>query len=422
VTDLPPSTPTDAGQARERLAGARVPAEIRAVARRLHDAGHAAVLVGGAVRDALRGVPHDDWDLATSATPDEVLALFERTIPTGVQHGTVTVLQGRGERRTAVEVTTFRGEGAYRDGRRPETVEFLRELEQDLARRDFTINAFAWDPIAERFSDPFGGLADLRDGIVRAVGVPLDRFREDGLRTMRAVRFCATLGFRLDQATRAAIAGALDVFDLVSRERVRVELFKLLGAQVPSLGLTPMADTGLWSRVLGAPADGEARSAIEAVDAMAPDPVPRLARLLRSRRADAAGLSAALDALILSRAERRRIDAALGPGAQALAAAGDPGAVRRAAAGLGRDHLADAIAVLGLADARRAAIEAALVGAALTVGELALRGRDLVAEGIEPPGPRLGEILAALLEGVLEDPGTNVREQLLARARALARP
>src|SRR5688572_6364226 len=178
--------PADADAAAAVLARADVPDAIATVARRLQEAGHAAVLVGGAVRDALLGLPVADWDVASSATPDEVTALFRRTIPTGVQHGTVTVLVATGKRsHAAVEVTTFRGEGEYVDGRRPQSVHFHRSLVDDLARRDLTINAFAWDPVRSNFTDPFGGLADLRDGIVRAVGDPVARFCEDGLRTMR---------------------------------------------------------------------------------------------------------------------------------------------------------------------------------------------------------------------------------------------
>ncbi|MCA9714725.1 MAG: tRNA cytidylyltransferase, partial [Myxococcales bacterium] len=174
-----------------------LPSSLMTVARTLHDAGHEVVLVGGAVRDCLLGRARGDWDLATSATPDEVTRLFRKTIPTGVEHGTVTVVLGKGARRVVTEVTTFRGEGDYVDGRRPSEVEFLRELEADLARRDFTVNAFAWNPLTRVFTDCFDGLRDLNRGVIRAVGDPVARFGEDGLRAMRAVRFCATLGYRL---------------------------------------------------------------------------------------------------------------------------------------------------------------------------------------------------------------------------------
>lgn len=402
------------------MLAADVPPQIVAVARRLHEAGHRAVLVGGAVRDFLCGLEHDDWDLATSATPEEVQGLFRRTIPTGLEHGTITVLTGHGERRSPVELTTFRGEGEYSDGRRPDAVEFLRELEDDLARRDFTINAFAWDPIAEVFTDLFDGIADLNAGLVRAVGAPLERFREDGLRTMRAVRFCATLGFSLDPDTEAAIGGALDVFELVSRERVRVELIKLLKAAVPSLGLRPMHRTGLWERVLAPLPDDELEAAIVAVDALDPDPVVRLARLLFPLRADAERIDAVLDALTPSRAERARIKALTGWWTDALAAAEAPVEIRKAVVHLRREHVEDALAVLGVSPARRTRVLDALAGAALSSKELAIKGRDLISAGIVTPGPKVGDLQDALVEWVLEDPARNEPEALMARARELA--
>ena len=214
--------PADLLEAERRCAAASLPDPVLAAVRRLQEAGYTALLVGGAVRDCLLGRTVGDWDVATSATPAQVMEVFERTIPTGVEHGTVTVLIGRGDDRVAVEVTTFRGDVAYEDGRRPAAVRFLTDVREDLARRDFTINAFAWDPVARRLFDEFEGLSDLQAGRVRAVGAPRARFEEDGLRPMRGVRFCATLGFSLDPATEEAISQTLSVFDRVARERVRV--------------------------------------------------------------------------------------------------------------------------------------------------------------------------------------------------------
>src|SRR6266545_63970 len=173
----------------DALARATFPEPVLDVLRRLAAAGHRSWLVGGAVRDLLlhRPRPATDFDVATPATPQQVTGLFPRVIPTGIEHGTVTVL-ARDEK---VEVTTFRGEGAYLDGRRPESVTFHTDLEADLARRDFTINALAWDPLGGEFRDPHGGRADMARRIVRAVGVAAERFAEDGLRPMRAVRFAA---------------------------------------------------------------------------------------------------------------------------------------------------------------------------------------------------------------------------------------
>lgn len=411
----------DEAHAVELLTAAPAPAPVVDVARTLQAAGHAAVLVGGAVRDVLLGLTVSDWDLASSATPDEVIGLFRKTIPTGVQHGTVTVLVRGGGETHPVEVTTFRGEGAYVDGRRPEQVTFLRDLEEDLARRDFTINAFAWDPVARRFSDPFGGLADLAAGRLRAVGVALERFREDGLRTMRAVRFCATRDLQLEEETEAAIPGALDVLERVSRERVHAELFKLLASPRPSQGLRPMWRTGIWPLVLlPLPSDDAYARALEAVDAMPADPVARLARLLWPLAAQpgaAERIEACVEALKPSRAERATVLALTGEGAQALATAADPVAIRRAVAQLKREHLDAALDVLAAEPPRRDEVAAALEGAALTVGELAIKGRDLIAEGIVTPGPAIGQRLAVLLDAVLDDPTLNTRAELLARAR-----
>src|SRR5437588_4194903 len=213
-----------------------------AMLRTLRAAGKQAWLAGGAVRDLLRGKPADDFDVATDALPEQVVKLFPRVVPTGMQHGTVTVLTAEHK----VEVTTFRGEGPYLDGRRPSSVTFLGDIDGELARRDFTINAMAWDPIDGVLRDPFSGLADLLRHRLRAVGDPLQRFREDGLRPLRAVRFACTLRLALEPATRRAIAQSLEVFDKVAKERVREEMIKLLvRGDPPSRGLRFLQRTRL---------------------------------------------------------------------------------------------------------------------------------------------------------------------------------
>jgi len=203
-----------------------VPADVVELCRKLRDAGFEAWLVGGAVRDLLRGAPAKDFDVATSAQPADVTKVFgrKRTIPTGEKHGTVTVLTERDGEKQHVEVTTYRGEGAYSDGRRPDEVVFVRSLDEDLKRRDFTMNAIAYDPLGDALADPYGGQKDLAARLIRAVGDPLERFREDGLRAMRAVRFAAQLQFALDPPTEAAIPKTLEVFRKVSAERIRDEL------------------------------------------------------------------------------------------------------------------------------------------------------------------------------------------------------
>lgn len=418
--DPPPSLEV----AQARLVGAAIPEPVVEVCRTLSRAGHAGVLVGGAVRDALLGKPVADWDVATSATPDEVVDLFARTIPTGIQHGTVTALVGgKGSDAEPVEITTFRGEGEYHDGRRPTHVEFLRSLEADLARRDLTVNALAWDPIAQTLADPFDGLGDLQRGVIRAVGDPALRFSEDGLRTMRAVRFCATLAMELEAQTAAAIPGALHVLDKVSRERVHVELTKLLKSPRPSRGLWPMAETRIWPRVIPEPDPAIRDAAIEAVDTMAAEPVARLARLLRpiGETPDGAEkIEAAIEALKTSRAEKTAIVTLTGEHTVALERADTPLAIRQAVAALHRELLPAALEVIGADAPRRAQIHAAVDGAPLTVGELAIKARDLLAAGVAKPGPALGDLMDALLAWTMEDPTRNEAETLVERARTLA--
>ena len=203
---------------------------------RLHAAGHAAYAVGGCVRDSLLGLVPHDWDLCTSATPAEVLALFgeEHCIPTGLQHGTVTIKSNG----NLYETTTFRTEGAYSDGRHPDAVHFVPDVKEDLARRDFTINAMAYSA-EEGLIDPFGGRADLAAGIVRAVGEPERRFEEDALRILRLYRFAARFGFALDPATGEAAKALSRHLDCVSAERIAEELSRLLAAPKPGTYLEP---------------------------------------------------------------------------------------------------------------------------------------------------------------------------------------
>lgn len=224
-----------------------VPDGAQVICQVLRDAGHTAFIVGGAMRDALMEREPKDWDIATSALPDVVVKLFPKVIPTGIQHGTVTVVMPDG----SYEVTVFRGEGAYSDGRRPDEIYFLQNVEQDLARRDFTINAIAGDPLTGDIVDPFGGQADIDNRILRAVGDPNARFAEDGLRCLRAARFAAMLEFDLDPATAAAIPNHLRTLAKVSVERQFDEIAKMLiRSEHPSIGLIVMAQTGLLQVVL----------------------------------------------------------------------------------------------------------------------------------------------------------------------------
>ncbi len=266
----------------------QIPAAVVRLCRRLRERGHDAFLVGGGVRDLLLGRPVHDWDIATSARPEEVQRAFARTVPTGIKHGTVTVLEGGLE----LQVTTFRGETTYSDARHPDSVSFVRSIEEDLSRRDFTINAMALDPVARVLVDPWGGADDLERRLLRAVGEPLARFGEDGLRAMRAVRFAAVLELAVDPPTLAAIPQVLDRFRRVSAERVRDELLKLLVAPRPSVGIELMRVSGLLGEVLPEllagfdltqnrfHAEDVYWHSLHACDGVPADPILRLAALL----------------------------------------------------------------------------------------------------------------------------------------------
>ena len=207
----------------------------------LRNHGYEAYVVGGSVRDRLLGRPVNDWDLTTSALPHEVISCFERVIETGIEHGTVTVMIEDEH----IEVTTYRVDGEYHDGRRPDQVEFTRSLSEDLLRRDFTVNAIAWDPLNAELSDPYNGVADLRRQILRAVGDPYARFQEDGLRVLRLIRFATVLDFHIDQDTLVGAREALNVLRTVSAERVQVELFKTLGSTNAHRGLELIQQMGV---------------------------------------------------------------------------------------------------------------------------------------------------------------------------------
>jgi tRNA nucleotidyltransferase (CCA-adding enzyme) len=419
----------------ERLARA-VPANVRDVCATLTAAGHQAVTVGGAVRDALLGRDPGDWDVATSAHPDEVLKLFRHTIPTGLQHGTVTVVTGKGAH-THVEVTTFRGEGAYTDARRPDHVVFGVPLIEDLARRDLVVNAMAYDPAKHELIDPFGGREDMAARRLRAVGNPVERFTEDGLRVMRAVRFAAQLEFVLDPETEAGIGPALPSLAKVSRERVCEELRKILATRQPSLGLAPAHRTQIIASILPA-VHARLGDSIVVADWLgridrAPHDV-RLAALLEPicdvedpylyDQRTVRRVADILKELKFSNAEIELASQLTGVARAPRGDAWTPPQVRHLLAKLGKHARPHAVA-LWAADARPNSV---LVGMAqqimaekhpLAVGDLAITGGELMKALDMKPGPAVGRILALLLERVLEDPSLNTRETLLAEAQKL---
>jgi tRNA nucleotidyltransferase (CCA-adding enzyme) len=360
------------------------------------------------VRDVLLDREPGDWDIATSAHPDEVLKLFRHTIPTGLQHGTVTIVTGKGVE-SHVEVTTYRGEGAYTDARRPDSVVFGVPLHEDLARRDLTVNAIAYDVAGNAMFDPFGGLVDLEAKLLRAVGVAVDRFTEDGLRVMRAVRFAAQLEFALEAGTEAAIAPALPSLSKVSRERVSDELRKLLDAARPSLGLIIAQRTGILANILPG-----VELELRRPDAVAPE--LRLT-VLFEKVEDRKRTNDLLRALKFSNAEADQA-AALGQAWRELRKTTDVVGARRVMASIGRDR---SVELGALVDGDlRARVHASLVAKdPLVLKDLAITGNDLMQAGFAA-GRQLGELLGKLLDRVLVDPALNTRDQLLALAKELA--
>ncbi len=228
---------------RGRLDRGAVPPSLMDLLGRLVSAGYEAYCVGGSVRDMIMGRPVHDWDVTTSAHPEEVVRLFPKVIKTGIAHGTVTVILES----ESYEVTTYRIDVGCTDGRRPDGVEFTRNLEEDLKRRDFTMNAMAWNPLDGTFVDPHGGCSDIQTRIIRAVGDPVARLSEDGLRSLRGVRFAGTLGFALDPHLLDALRGTVDVFKQVSVERIWQEMGKLLVGSCVLPSLEILRESGMWA-------------------------------------------------------------------------------------------------------------------------------------------------------------------------------
>ena len=470
--DRMPGTGTDAIPTATAVPGpgaalgrAAIPDGIRAIARTLRGAGHEAHLVGGCVRDLLRGVVPGDWDLATDARPDRLLALLP-----GARYenrfGTVAVPMPDGTH----EVTTFRHDGTYSDHRRPDDVTFGDTLAEDLARRDFTVNALAIpldeDGAAGAVVDLFAGRQDLADGVLRAVGEPGARFREDALRMLRALRFAATLGFSVEPLTRAAIAAEAPLAAHVSGERTFAELVRLLGAERPSVGLLLASDTRLLqviapdlARQRGIPQakvpgedlwDHTCRTVDAATRSLPGDlPLARIAALLHDVGKPAtfvgghfvghetvgADLAAAwLDGLRAPKAFVGRVANLVRHHMFAYAPEWTDAAVRRFIRRVGVEDLDELLALRaadnigsglaggadGLEELRRRCRAQLAAHAALERGDLAIDGNDLQRALALEPGPAMGRLLDDLLERVIGDPMLNERNRLLALARTLA--
>ena len=434
--------------------------KVNRIIRRLTEAGFEACAVGGCVRDSLLGRKPQDWDITTSAAPEEVKSVFPHTVDTGIKHGTVTVLEGIGEDREAFEVTTYRIDGEYDDARHPREVTFTPDLKEDLRRRDFTINAMAYSE-ETGLIDLFGGKEDLERKLIRAVGVPEERFGEDARRIMRAVRFAAQLGYEVEENTAAAAAALAPNLAKISCERIMAELTKLLVSPHPD-ELRRMSELGItavflpeFDHCMETPQNNPhhcynvGEHILHSLMAVRPDPVLRFAMLFHDigkpqcHTTDEEGIdhfhghaevSAKLADQILRRlksdnATRREVVALVAAHGADL---GETEAeLRKSIAQIGPDRFplllevkaADAAAQ---SDHRREEKEATLArwramyeeilarGDCLSLKDLAVKGDDLVAAGV-PAGRKIGEILGRMLQDVLETPEHNRKEFLLER-------
>lgn len=428
----------------------QLPGDVKKIIQTLQEAGYEAYAVGGCVRDSLLGRIPSDWDITTSAEPAEVKRLFRRTFDTGIQHGTVTVLFDK----TGYEVTTYRIDGRYEDGRHPAEVTFTPNLEEDLKRRDFTVNAMAYNDEAGLI-DCFGGMEDLEEGVIRCVGDPAERFHEDALRIMRAVRFAAQLDARIEESTAMAIRELAPTLTRISAERIQVELVKLLTSDHPEkmrdlyeLGITAVI-LPEFDRIMETEQNNPhhcfsvGEHTIHTLMNVENDKVLRLTMLFHdfgkaeTRTTDDAGIDhfhghEKISAQMAGRIMRRlkfdsntmnrvcrlveKHDLKVDPSARA---------VRHAASGMGEDLFPLFLQVkradtLGQSDYEReekldriCRVEQIYRNVqeqkeCLNLKQLALDGRDLIALGVQP-GHEMGDLLESMLRMVLDDPDKNDR-------------
>ncbi len=437
-----------------------LPADVEKIINTLEASGHEAYAVGGCVRDCILGKTPHDWDITTSAQPTDVKALFKKTFDTGIEHGTVTVLMGK----TGYEVTTYRIDGKYEDGRHPSEVIFTASLEEDLKRRDFTINAMAYNP-DKGLVDLFDGMADLKKGIIRAVGNPIERFTEDALRMLRALRFAAQLGFDIEPATYEAIKTLAPTLDKISAERIQVELVKLVTSANPGR-IRDVYATGLTAIFM--PEFDEmmitdqctkhhkytvGEHTICAMEEIEPDKILRLTMLLHDVGKPAckttdengqdhfkghpeAGADMAKAILRRLKFDNDTISAVVN-----LVRNHDdrpavtPRNVRRLAIRVGEDNMDALLAVKRadtlaqsdyqreeklqyIEDIRATFLQIQADNNCLKIKDLKINGKDLIAMGL-PQSNKIGLILKTLFDEVVEEPEKNDRDYLLKRAREM---
>ncbi len=442
----------------------RFPAGAQRVVRRILDSGGRACLVGGSIRDSLSGLEVHDWDFATDLPPERIRGLFPRSVEVGARFGTILVIEPDG----TYEVTTFRREADYADARRPDRVEFTSSLEEDLSRRDFTVNAIALDLGARRLVDPHGGIDDLRARLIRCVGRPEERFEEDALRLLRCIRIAGQIGFAIEDETYRAVIRCARSIRKIAAERIREELDRILEQDRPSVSLDRMYETGLLDSILPelAAAYGVSQNRHHAFDVfyhtlLAVDRAPKENRIVRlsalfhdlgkveTRREEIDGrvtfynhqnwsarkADAIMRRLRYPTEERERVVHLVRHHMFHYDAEWSDAAVRRFVRGVGIVNLDDLFAArradtLGnglrrsadspeLGELRRRIEEIHARDAALSVRDLAIDGEDLMRELGIGPGPAIGRILSALLEEVIEEPARNDFEILLRRSREI---
>lgn len=385
----------------------QLPEAVEEIITRLNDHGYEASAVGGCVRDSLLGRKPEDWDITTSARPEQVKAIFRRTIDTGIAHGTVTIMVDK----VGYEVTTYRIDGEYEDGRHPKEVQFTSNLIEDLKRRDFTINAMAYSS-QNGIVDAFGGVEDLKSGLIRCVGNPIDRFTEDALRILRAVRFSAQLGFEIEPATYEAIRVIAPNLMNVSKERILAELSKLLTSAHPNR-IRMVYETGMAPFISADFTD--VSFPLPVIDPRLPDKKHlRWAAFLQNETEEKAGrilkqLKSDNDTINRVKVLLRFIKTPLTPQKAEL----------RKIMSQMTPELYDDLLVLRNVDPSgeitRLSREIRCAGDCLSLKQLAVSGRDLMDAGIQP-GKKVGETLNALLSMVLEHPEYNQKETLIEAA------
>jgi poly(A) polymerase/tRNA nucleotidyltransferase (CCA-adding enzyme) len=438
---------------------------VLSIIKKLRERGFECYLIGGSVRDLILGRAIYDYDFATDALPEEVMKLFRKTVPTGIKHGTVTILSDEGQ----FEITTYRSDGKYIDGRHPDSVSFSKELKIDVERRDFTINGLVYDPLSGEIIDHVNGLQDIENKIIRTIGDPIMRFTEDGLRPIRACRFAATLNFVIEENTFRSIAGTIDTVKKVSKERIRDEILKILESETPSIGIEYLRKSGLLETFLPelVMCHGVEQNkyhifdvyyhSIYSCDAAPKEhPMIRLAALLHdigkvpTRQPGADGdftfynhevVGAKMAKKFMKRLKfsNEQIDIVNNLILNHMFHYTDEwtdGAVRRFIRKVGLDNIEN-LFTLRMADRKGNGARKGLPAPierlkkridnvieqenAFSVRDLEINGNIIMEEFNLKPGPIIGKILNELLEMVLDNPELNERDKLIAKTREMLR-